>query len=159
MPTTPTGQFSKTLYNLESLLVASTSFRNEIANGTTEAAARDRVYWPGSTLPDTVLRPLALIRLSEGQSLTFNHSGAGGGYPSFPLFILLERAAVAGDSAKERQLKFLNWVGAVVSEMNTVARTAGYLEVSEFVLAGWMIAGKEENAVYDQAEIELKVFG
>ncbi len=159
MPTTATGPYALTLQNLENLLVASSTFRESILAGTTVEQARARVYWPGQPDPDPVVRPFAVIRNQPGQSLTFAHSGGGGGYPNYPLYILLERAAVATDEPKERLVKLLNWVGAIVRDMNDVARTPGYLEVTEFVLAGWMIAGKEENSVYDQAEIELKVFG
>lgn len=158
MPTAATGQFSKAHYNLESLVVASASFRNEIATGTTVADARNRVYWPGAALPANTF-PRALIRLREGMSLAFQHSGAGGGYPNFPLLILLERKAVATDDHKERILKFLNWVGAVVAEMNQVARTPGYLEVTEIALASIMQSDPNEEECYDQAALELKVFG
>lgn len=158
MSTAATGQFGKAHYNLESLVVAASAFREEIAPGTTEAAARDRVYWPGSPLPANTY-PRALIRLREGMSLAYQHSGAGGGYPNFPLLILLERAAVKEDAPKERIIKFLNWVDAVIKGMNQVARTPGYLEVTEIAMANMMMSDPNEDECYDQATIELKVLG
>lgn len=159
MPTTPTGPYALAMSYLEDLIVESATFRNSIATGTSKTDARARVYWPGTPEPAPTIWPFAVIRNAEGQSLSFNHSGAGGGYPNYPLTIMLENAASASDTPKERLVKFLNWVGAIVKEMNAVARTPGFLEVTEFVLASWSIAGNEENKVYDQAVLELKVFG
>lgn len=159
MPTTATGPYAATLYNLESLLAASATFKTDIGVGTTEAQARARIYWPGQPEPATIVRPFAVIRLRDGMALTFNHSGAGGGYPTFPLFILLERAYDPADNVKERMIKFLNWVGAIVTDMNAVARTAGYLEVTEFSLSNWQLSDTQEDGLYLQATIELKVFG
>lgn len=162
MTTAATGNFALTLENLEILIAASATFQTAcgITEGDTAAklaAARTRVYWPGQNL-DATQRPFAWIKLNEGWEATNEDTGGAGFVPKMPLQILFEREADKNDDPKERMVKFLNFLGAVIQEMQALAKTDGYLYVTSFVVTGYYQSDPDENECYDQAQVEVRVF-
>lgn len=163
MATAPTGEFSLLLANLTTLIAKSASFRTGcgITTGTEaakQAAAEARVYWPGHALPDPAVRPFAWIRLGDGGEFVGDDTGGAGFYPRMRLRVLFEKDASTDDEAKERHVKFWNWVGAVVAEMQALAKTAGYLEVTGMTLTDAVMSDPREKEAFDQAEFELRIF-
>lgn len=162
MTTTATGNFALTLENLEILIASSASFQaacgiTEGDAATKQTAARERVYWPGQNL-DAAKRPFAWIKLNEGWEATNEDTGGAGFVPKMPLQILFERDADKKDAPKERMVKFLNFLGAVIDEMQVLAKTDGYLYVTSFVVTGYYQSDPSEKECYDQAQVEVRVF-
>lgn len=172
MSTTPTGNFALTLRNLETLLCSSTTWQTACGVATVDAA-RDYVFWTGAqpvTSGGIPRRPLAWLRLKEGASSQMQSSGGGAEWHQIPLEMLIELADTAPDSgtdehdpayAKERQIVFLNKLGAIVAEMEALAKTAGYLWVTGFVLSRHSLSDPQESAtmgIYQQALLDVQVF-
>ena len=134
---TPDGVLSRPLHYLRETIAASETFRNWVGatTGTEEenlAAARLRV---------------AIIRDSSGQLpiVTIGHGDqfgkqqiAGGLHNHLrlagSLSMTIDAAVAAGDTDEIAAYKFENKVGAILDEMEAVAGTGGYLDIS-----GWEI--------------------
>lgn len=157
MPTTPTGNFALTLYNLATLVASSATFRATVAAADV-AAARAYVYWLGDTAPADTTPAYAAIRLQEGWQASMEQSGGGAHWHTMPLRLFFQRRDDANDDATERQIKFWNWIGAVVAEMEALSKTAGYLYVTSFRLSGHKLSDPtEQGAVYQQCTFDVQV--
>lgn len=159
MPTTATGNFALPVYNLEMLICNSAAFRTEVGAADAEAA-RASVLWLGdSEPPDEGSETFAWIRLKEGWASQMDASGGGAHWHRMPLEIMFERPDAAGDDAKERQIKFWNWIGTVISEMEALAKTAGYLWVTGLTLQRYVVGEPQPGkSPFQQAVFDVQVF-
>lgn len=159
MPTTATGNFAAVVYNLETLICNSAAFRTEVGAADV-AEARDSVYWLGeSAPPDEGTETMAWIRLKENWQASMDASGGGAHWHQMPLEIMFERPDVEADDAKERQIKFWNWIGSVISQMEAVAKTGGYLWVSRLTLARHSVGEPQQGkSPFQQAVFDVQVF-
>lgn len=156
MPTTPTGNFALTLDNLKTLVASSSTFQATVG-AATATAARDHVYDLGAPAPADTTAAYAAIRLVEGWQSSMDQSGGGSSWHSMPLRLFFQRADDDEDNATERAVKFWNWVGAVIAEMEALAKTAGYLYVTGLRLSGHKISDPAESAVYQQCTFDVQV--
>ena len=160
MPTTATGNFAATLYNLETLVCSSATFRTAVSAADV-AAARSYVFWLASVPPDAnTTKPWAWIKLKEGWEASAESSGGGGFWHRMPLSLFIQRPDLTADltDVKERQIKFWNFIGAVVSEMEALAKTSSYLWVTSISLSDHMLSDPKEAYAYQQAIFDVKVF-
>lgn len=158
MPTTtPTGNFAATLYNLETLICSSATFRTAVGASTVDGA-RARVYWLADLPGDDAARPFAWIQLGQGWEAKTDASGPAGFWHTMQLRVMFEREDDQADTKKERQIKFWNFVGAVIGEMEAVAKGSGQLWVTAFTLADHSISAEQEKDLYQQAVFDVKVF-
>lgn len=159
MPTTATWNFALTVYNLETLICNSAAFRTEVSAATVDAA-RASVHWMGSTTaPEPGESAFAWIRLKEGWTSSMDASGGGAHWHEMPLELLFERPDDVADDAKERQIKFWNWIGTVVSQMEALAKTSGYLWVTKMTLSRHVQHEPDaEGKPYQQAVFDVQVF-
>lgn len=167
MSTTPTGNYALTLYNLETLLCSSATWQTLCGVATAEAA-RDFVVWTGAEPP--AARPWAWLRLKEGAASRMESSGGGADWHSMPLEMLIEiddAAPGAGVDerqaaySKERQIVFLNRIGAIVSEMEALSKTGGYLWVTSMTMTSHLLSDPQESATmgrFQQARFDVQVF-
>jgi hypothetical protein len=162
MPTTPTGNFALVIKNLETLICSSTTFQTGVGVATVDAA-RDKVYWLGddNAVPDEGASTFAWIRLREGWTAQMDASGGGAHWHQMPLEVMFERPDADADAtdAKERQIKFWNWIGAVIAEMEALAKTGGYLWVTRLNLSRHTVGEPQPGKPsYQQAVFEVQVF-
>ena len=158
---TPSSDLALLVSNLETLLASSATFQTACGITTGDAAAkllaaRAFVHWLGETVP--AVRPFAWIKLKLPAGYTGEASGGGGFMPNFVLQILLELDATAGDSNKDRQVRWLNFVGAIITDMCTLAKTAGMLWMTRLTLEESMMQDPKEATAYNQAMLEVKVW-
>lgn len=172
--TAPAGDLSKVLWNLSVLIASSSTFQTAVgATGTDLAklqAGMARVYWPGAKMPDPIARPFAAIRLADGTAWDMPDSGGGGAFPKLQLRVLLERQAVEANTAQERSILFWNFVGGVIGDLISTAKTAvaaglqsyvgstSYLQVSRIAMEQDARSDVTEGTVYDQAVIRVEVW-
>jgi len=156
--TTPTGNFALTLYNLETLIAESSTFRTSVGASSTEEA-RARIHWPGYDFPNpsAIQRPFAWIRLDTGHEAVSEHTGGGGFSHHMPLEILFEASYDVTDTAKEAEIKFWNWVGGILSDMETLANDDTHLMVHTFVLREIARSDPKEDDRYFQAIVAVEV--
>lgn len=154
--TTATGNLSATLYNLETLLASSATFRTG-AGAADVAAARSFIHWLADA-PPANQSVWAWIKTKEGWKADSQGSG-NSFWVTMPLQILVQRADDDEDTAKERQIKFLNWLGAVVSEMLALAGTGGYLHVTSLTISNTMLSDDHDpDGPYQQAMLDVQIF-
>ena len=155
MPTTATGPFAGPLYNLQELICASAAFRTQVG-AASAAAARAYVYWLDGN-PAANVTSWAWIKLREGWQGEFK--GEGAFWNVMPLQIVFQRPDVKTDDEKERQIKFWNWIGTVIAEMQALAGTGTYLNVSSFTLNDHTLADPRDDAgLFQQALFDVRVF-
>jgi hypothetical protein len=158
---TPTSDLALLVANLETLIASSVTFQAAcLISGDDPAAnvtaARAFIAWLGEAAP--VKRPFAWIKLKLPATFTGEHSGGGGFWPDFELLVLLELDAVAADTLKDRQIRWLNFIGGVIKDLGLLAKTAGMLWATRFTLAESMMQDPKEAASYNQATLEVKVW-
>lgn len=156
MSTTPTGNFALTLFNLATLVCSSATFRATVGAADV-AAARAFVYSLGAVAPADTIAAYASLRIAEGWQSSMDQSGGGAHWHRMPLRLFFQRADAADDDAAERQVKFWNWIGAVVAEMEALAKTEGYLYVTELRLSGYKISDPAEESPYQQCTFDVQV--
>lgn len=155
MPTTATGPFAGPLWNLQELICASAAFRTQVA-AADATAARAYVYWLDGSPADNVTS-WAWIKLKEGWQGEFK--GEGAFWNTMPLQVLFQRPDVKEDDVKERQIKFWNWIGSVVAQMQALAGTGTYLNVTRFNLSDHTMADPQDNqGLFQQAFFDVQVF-
>jgi len=173
MPTTATGNFALVVQNLETLLVNSTTWQT-LCGAASADAARANVYWLGAAPTraddDPPTRPMAWIKMGDGWTAEMEHSGGGANYHRFGLELLIELddtepGAGTGlddkDFAKERIVIFLNQLGLIIAEMEALAKTDGYLHVSQIRMTSHSISDyqeKETEGLYQQAVFQIQVW-
>lgn len=156
MSTTPTGNIALTLANLETLLASSATFRTSVAAADV-AAAKAFIFWLADA-PASSIRTFGWIKTKDGWRAE-SQSGSNNFWKTMPLQILLQRADAEADGPKERQVKFLNWLGAVVDEMLALAGTSSYLHVTSLTIANTMMSDdNDEQAPYQQALVDVQIF-
>lgn len=159
--TAPAGDLCKRLYNLQSLVAASATFRTSVGAADV-AAARDRIYWPTHTFPTVeadIERPYAWIQFQKAHTLTCEHSGGGPSQRETPLRVMFEAAYDPEDTEQEQEIKFWNWMGQVLEEMAAVANTEGYLIVNRFVVSEISRSDPKEAGQYFQVFVDIEAGG
>lgn len=166
-----TGNFALTLENLAKLVAASASFRAMV--GAADAAAALGYILEAEDVPrelpleDAVLHPwpagefppaFAWVLIEEGLEIVGEDTGGAGFMPSIPLTLRLVRTAVASESTRERRRRFLNWIGAVQTEMAALAKTDGYLYMTSMRLTDIKTSDREEDEDYMAAEFAVQVW-
>jgi hypothetical protein len=159
-----TGNFALTLQNLEILVASSAAFQREVgATGDAAAkllAARARVYMPRHKFPDEeseIERPFAWIKWKTGWEGVGEDSGGNGFYHKMPLSLMLEKRISNELDEKDSEIDLLNWIGEVVADMESLAKTEGYLYVTAFVMEEYLVSDETENCKYGQAMFEVRV--
>lgn len=160
MPTTATGNFAATLYNLETLVCGSSTFQTAVG-AADAAAARAFVYWLASSPPSAdTTKPWVWLKLKESWEARAESSGGGGFWHRMPLMLFVQRPDATGDlsDVKERQIKFWNFVGSFIADMEALAKTSGYLWVTGFTLVDHVLSDPKESYAYQQAMFDVQVY-
>ena len=157
----PTSDLALLVANLETLIASSATFQAAVgATGDTApdkvAAAKAFVYWIGQAKPEK--RPFAWIKLKTPVEYSGEHSGGGGFMPSFTLGVYFEMDATAGDGPKDRQIRWLNFLGAVVTDMLLLAKTAGMLFVTHVTVDESTMQDPKEQTIYNEGLLTVKVW-
>lgn len=171
MPVTATGDISKTLENLEILVAASSTFQTAV--GADDAtAARAFVFWPGmdprilpgedaATYPwefDTFPDVYAWVQISDGAEWLGQDAGPDNFYPSLPLRLVLVQATDATEGVRDQVVRFGNFVGSVVADMQALAKSGSYLQVTRFGLEMLQRSDPSEDDRYMEARITVQVW-
>jgi len=129
--TTPAGMISLPLKYLRDTVAASSTFQGWVGVANAEEAA-ERVHYvavEGAQMPFALVDWEAnFARRAEGGGTRYWFAGEGD-------LVLVFRAAVSSDDdAGEAAVKFLNKCGGVIADMEAIAGTAGYLDISAIEL-------------------------
>lgn len=169
MSTTPDGEYAKSIANLQSLVAASATFQTAV--GAADAtAAISSIYWNGMEPPDGMTTPWAWIQLRPGANGDAPASGGNGFWHTFPMAIILYRPddsatdlaatdtpAQRNAKHKERIVAFLTFVGKCVRDWEALAKTAGYLQVTQLSLERFELSSESEPTRYQMATIGVQV--
>lgn len=157
MALAPSGPLSLPLKNLQTLVSNSSTFQTWV--GAADAAtAAARIYLVGEDKSATT-RPFAVVHHLDPAE--FNREAQAGGavqcfVESGAVGLIFEDdvgAAYAADHA-DAEMEFTNIVGAVISEMEDLAGSGAYLNVTRF----GVITGPARSAL-DEAESEGDYYG
>ena len=139
MATDPAGEYSLPLHYLRETLAASSSFQTWIGTTGTSAeklaAARLRIHYYGT---ESATRPFAVVSFAESFSRYMISGGARHFFAtsSNPIRLTFDAdIAVADvDALSEALFKFTNQIGAIFTNMEALAGTAGYLAFTEYTI-------------------------
>ena len=173
MTTTPTGNISLTLANLETMIASSETFRTACEAADVDSAKKF-IYWPETdpeseadraektfvlvedrwSFPDCY----AIIRLGDGFTERSEDSGGDGFMPEIPLEFLLVKNTNPDVSARERQIVFENFAHAVIADIKALAKTEGYLWITQIAVKSIVMSDPEEADSYAEAAVEVRVW-
>ena len=128
MSVTPTGVLSLPLYNMQTLICNSATFRTWVGAATV-AAARDRCYLVAQD-ETSITRPFAVVEFGGG--FTYSKEAEPSIYlGSGSLVVWFEDAVASGVQANhaDAMFTFTNTVGAILTEMLDLSGTSGYINI------------------------------
>lgn len=131
MPVTPTGMISLPLDHMRKTIADSAAFRTWVG-AADQAAALAKVY---PVLTTATTPPFAVVDWAEN----FRRLKVAGGTRNFfrqegDLTVLFRGAVNAAHDDADAAYTFLNTVGAILAEMEALAGTAGYLDITGITL-------------------------
>ena len=131
MSVAPSGMFSKPLHNLRLTVAGSSNFQTWVSAGNATAALA-RVYPIFST---SYTLPMAAVDFAENFQRSMHAGGARNWFTQEGDLALLFRGSVnAAHDEADAAYTFLNTIGAVLSDMEALAGTAGYLNIISMIL-------------------------
>lgn len=146
-PENPSGPFSLPLTNLQTLLANSATFQDWVDAADADEA-KARIYLIAVS-EGSYTRPYALISTGDSWERKLTAGGASHCFePSGSLFLLFEAnvSEANKNSHRDAELEFANKIGAIISEMETLAGQSGYLAVYSISLkAGPSRSGEDEK--------------
>jgi len=128
---TPSGHLSLPLKYLRDTVAASSTFQGGVGAANAEEAA-EKVYYVAVSGPEA---DFAVVDWEANYARRAEAGGSRNWFEGEGDLVLVLRAAVSSeDDAGTAAIKFQNWVGGVLADMEELAGTAGYLDIRAFEL-------------------------
>lgn len=161
---TAAGVLSLPMENLRTLLANSANFQTLVAAANAEEAKNSIHVFALDAAAGVFTRPYALITNTPDRA-DYRAEGAAGGAAHFftdsgTLYLWFEAdiAAADEDSHQDAGFVFQNTIGAIISDMKTLAGSGTYLAVNAFTMVNGPTRGsrKETDPEYYQAILEVR---